>query len=222
MDYLYETHMHTSEASGCAVSSAAEQVYSYKKMGYTGVIITDHFLNGYTTCPRRLSWEKKMAHFASGYINAKKAGDTCGLDVFFGWEFTVRGSDFLTYGLDYDFLMDNPNLDRLDVEDYSTLVRTSGGYLAQAHPFRDSYYIEYKYPVSPDLIDGVEVYNVLDRDAANAKALSFAELYDLPVQAGTDSHRSDNYTYSGVKLRKRAETIHDIIDAIMSRDIVLM
>ena len=99
MSFKYETHMHTSEVSACAVSPAAEQVRAYSARGYAGVIVTDHFINGFSTCPGKLPWDKKMKHIVSGYELAKKAGDKYGMDVFLGWEFTIRGSDFLTYGL---------------------------------------------------------------------------------------------------------------------------
>jgi len=221
MGYLYETHMHTSEVSGCATSSASEQAVAYINRGYTGIIVTDHFTNGYTKCPQNLPWEKKMKHLASGYLGAKKTGDKYGLDVFFGWEFTVRGSDFLTYGLDLDFLLEHPGLDRLDVEEYSTLVRECGGYLAQAHPYRDEYYVEYKFPVEPHLIDGVEVYNSMDRQDVNDKAFTFALEHNLPMQSGTDSHRTGNYNYKGIILQEKAESIHDIIKAIKTNNVVL-
>jgi len=54
MEFLYETHMHTSEVSACAVISAEQQVAAYKKRGYCGIISTDHFINGYSTCPKEL------------------------------------------------------------------------------------------------------------------------------------------------------------------------
>jgi len=222
MGFLYETHMHTSEVSGCAVSTAAQQVYSYKKRGYTGIIITDHFTNGYSTIPKKIPWDKKMAHFVSGYLEAKKAGDTCGLDVFLGWEFTIRGSDFLTYGLDLDFLNGNPKFDKLGIEDYSALVRENGGFLVQAHPYRDACYIENKFPVAPNLIDGIEVYNAMDPMRTNAMALSFAKHNNLPMQAGTDCHSVHAPHLSGIKLRKKAESIYDIIDAIKNREVELI
>jgi len=221
MEYLYETHMHTSEVSGCAINSAAQQVIAYKNRGYTGIIITDHFINGYTTCPKNLSWEKKMMHFISGHDEAKKTGDRHGLDVFFGWEFTIRGADFLTYGLDLDFLLANPDLDRLSIEEYSALVRKCGGYLAQAHPYRDEYYIEHNYPVQPNLLDGVEVYNAMDSRKTNERAFAFAMEHDLPMQSGTDSHRTSGYDFRGIILREKAENIHDIIEAIKSKDVKL-
>jgi len=222
MEYIYETHMHTSEVSGCAISTAVQQVWSYKRRGYAGIIVTDHFINGYSTCPRALPWDKKMLHIVSGYMEAKKAGDECGLDVFLGWEFTIRGSDFLTYGLDLDFLLKYPNLDKMSVEDYSALVRKSGGYLAQAHPYRDAPYIEHKFPVKHQLIDGIEIYNPLDTVSSNKKAYAFAKRHDLPMQAGTDSHSKDADHYSGIKLKNKAESIFDIIEALKNKDIEMI
>jgi len=222
MEYLYETHMHTAEVSGCALNSAFRQVLDYKKRGYTGIIITDHFVNGYSRCPKHLSWEKKMVFTLKGYAEAKKAGDKHGLDVFPGWEFTIKGSDFLTYGLDMDFLLVNTGLDKLNIEKYSELIRNNGGYIAQAHPYRDQYYIEHKYPVDPGLIDGVEVFNSEDRPVANTKALEFAQKNNLPMQAGTDSHGRGNHNFSGIALKQRAKSIQDIIDAIKSNQVRLL
>jgi len=218
MEYLYETHMHTAEVSACAIKSAAQQAAKYKEMGYTGIIITDHFINGYTTCPKNIPWDEKMRFFMTGYEAAKKAGDKLNLDVFLGWEFTIRGSDFLTYGLDLEFLLAHPGFDKMNIEKYSTLVRENGGYIAQAHPYRDEYYIEHKYPVAPHLLDGVEVYNEMDKRVSNEKALAFAQKNNLPMQSGTDSHGRGNLYYSGIILRQRAESIHDIIRAIKNKE----
>jgi len=218
MKYLYETHMHTSEVSACGISTAAEQIISYKRKGYTGVIITDHFVNGNTNCPQHLPWKKKMKHFATGYDNAKKEGEKCGLDVFFGWEFSIRGSDFLTYGLGLDFLLANPGMDTLSADDYSALIRESGGYLAQAHPFRSAWYVEYKYPVNPALLDGIEIFNSTEAEENNAKAYAFAKKYNLAMQSGSDSHCKTGHFFSGIMLNKKAETIFDIIEAIKANE----
>ena len=219
MDFLYETHMHTAEVSGCAISSAEQQVVTYKKRGFTGIIVTDHFINGYTNCPKDLTWEDKMRFIVSGYEAAKIAGDAHGLDVFLGWEFTANGADFLTYGLDLDFLLGFNGLDELSINEYSEIVRKSGGYLAQAHPYREEYYIENPFPVAPHLIDGVEVFNAMDKKEINAKAYKFAEENDLPMQAGTDSHGRGFSFYKGIALKERAKSIHDIIRAIKAKEI---
>ncbi len=44
--YLYETHCHTNLISACSSLSPEEMVELYAKNGYTGVFVTDHFLNG--------------------------------------------------------------------------------------------------------------------------------------------------------------------------------
>ena len=214
--FLYETHVHTSAVSACAVSTGAEQVFAYKAMGYTGIIVTDHFFTGnirYTSASR---WEKKLEFFASGYNEAKVVGDKIGLDVFFGWEYTIYGSDFLTYGLGLDFLLANPKLGNvLRIEEYSRIVRENGGYLAQAHPFRQAYWIASPKAVSPTLVDGIEVLNCNMTDECNERAYKFAKKHSLPMQAGTDSHEAGSYyCLSGIKLEKRARSIHDVIEAI--------
>ena len=224
MEFWYETHMHTQEGSGCGRNTAAEQARAYKERGYQGIIITDHFINGYSTCPRYnpIPWEKKMKFVVSGYEAAKVEGERIGLDVFLGWEFTVRGSDFLTYGLGWDFLMANPNLHKLDVPEYSKLVRENGGFLAQAHPYRDQPYIEYRFPVAPQYVDAIEVYNSSDTSKTNEKARVFAKKHNLPGQAGSDSHSVRNRFSSGVILNRPAENIYDIIDAIKGRRVGLI
>jgi hypothetical protein len=214
--------MHTSQVSACAVKTAAEQVYLYKSRGYTGIIVTDHFINGNSTCPHHTSWENKMKHFVSGYFEAKIAGFECGLDVFFGLEFSIKGSDFLTYGIDMNFLLSHPRLDKMDIESYSALVRKHGGYIAQAHPFREAWYIENKFAVEPKFLDGIEVYNSTDSYRDNDKAVVFAKKHKLPMQSGTDSHGSENFFYSGVKLGKKADSIFDIIDAIKAGSAKMM
>jgi len=214
--------MHTAEVSACAVKFAAQQVAAYKNRGYTGIIITDHFVNGYTTCPKDLPWDKKMRFFLTGYEEAKKMGDEIGLDVFLGWEYSIKGSDFLTYGLGLDFLLKHPNVDLLKIEKYSALVRESGGFIAQAHPYRDEYYVERPYPVAPYLIDSVEVINIMDRNESNEKAFKFAEKNNLPMQAGTDDHGRGNKAYSGIILENKAETIFDIINAIKKKEVSLI
>ena len=222
--FLYETHVHTSNVSACAVSTGAEQARAYKAMGYTGIIITDHFFTGNIRYTSASNWGKKIEFFASGYNEARKIGEKIGLDVFFGWEYTIYGSDFLTYGLDAEFLLANPKLaGTVRVEEYSRLVRKHGGYLAQAHPFREAFWIQYQKAVNHTFIDGIEVFNSNMTDACNGKAFKFAKKHTLPMQAGSDSHEAGLYGgLSGIKLNKKAKNIHDIISAIKSGDAELI
>jgi len=213
--------MHTAESSACGSSTAAQHVASYLAKGYTGIIVTDHFINGNSSCPRHLPWEEKMHHVIAGYLAAKKAGDEAGLDVFLGWEYAYHGAEFLTYGLGLDFLLANPGFDKLNPQDYSALVRKSGGYIAQAHPFRVRSYIRGNVAAAPEIIDGVEVRNASDDDETNRKALEYARKHNLPIQAGSDSHGVTN-NLSGIALKQRAGSIHDIIAAIKAREVEII
>ena len=44
--FKYETHCHTSPVSKCGRASAENTVCFYKQLGYDGIFITNHFLDG--------------------------------------------------------------------------------------------------------------------------------------------------------------------------------
>ena len=215
--YLYETHVHTHPVSACATSTPEEQVLAYKKRGYDGIIITDHFSGGYFSTKLK-KWSETVDFVMSGYERAKKKGNELEIDVFFGLEYTTEGLDFLTYGINREFLLENPCLGRgVPIETYSNLVRKHGGYLAQAHPFRTAYWIENPRCAKPKLIDGIEAINTSDSSVANKKALDYAKKTGLPIQSGSDSHEARlHYSTGGIKLASKAESIFDIINAIKS------
>ena len=77
MSYLYETHLHTVQASACGKSRGADYIPFYKKKGYTGIIVTDHFFNGNTCVPSHLSWEERVELFCKGYEEAKAEARAC-------------------------------------------------------------------------------------------------------------------------------------------------
>ena len=51
MSYIYETHLHSCVASACGRSEPEEYIPYYKKLGYSGIFVTDHFFNGNTCIP---------------------------------------------------------------------------------------------------------------------------------------------------------------------------
>jgi len=212
--FLYDTHVHTNKVSACADCTPSEQVWEYKRQGYSGVIITDHFINGNTHSVRHLPWEKKMDFIYSGYKAAKEVGDECDFDVFFGWEYAIGGSDILTYGLDIDFLYVNPDLTNLGIKEYSKRIRQHGGFLVQAHPYRKAEWIRKPFPHNAKFLDGIEVFNAANTNAENRQAYVFAKENNLAMSAGTDSHRVDGQKKSGLALKQRAGSIFDIIDAL--------
>lgn len=207
--YRYDTHVHTAEVSKCAKSSGREVAEAYHARGYDGIIITDHFFNGNTTVPRDLPWRERVELFTAGYRAAKEYGDKVGMQVLFAWEDSSEGNDFLTYGLDENWLADHPFIDRLPLVDYLKYVRLAGGTVVHAHPFRQDYYIP-MIRLLPDLVDAVEVLNGHRTDEVNRRAKWYADSYGLPGTAGSDNHDVANgFAEAGVLLDERlTDTAH--------------
>lgn len=44
--YRYETHFHTNPVSKCAGATVEDSLRFYKSIGYDGVFITNHFIDG--------------------------------------------------------------------------------------------------------------------------------------------------------------------------------
>lgn len=216
-EYLYETHMHTAEASACATGTGAEMVRAYVSLGYSGVIITDHFLNGNTAIPDDLPWEKRIELFCRGYENALEEGRRIGIHVFFGWEYAFNGTEFLTYGLDKAFLLQYPDMLEWPVEKYVRVAHAHGGFIVHAHPFREAHYIP-EIRLFPQLVDGVEVINASHRNPSfNEKARAYAEKLGLPQLSGSDAHHTDRIFRGGMAFDHELHTIDDFIEIVKSK-----
>ena len=193
--FYYETHVHTCESSKCGKSSGAEVARFYKSLGYTGIFVTDHFLNGNTTVPKELPWEERIDLFCRGYRCARDAGEAIGLKVFFGWEYSYGWCHLPTYGLGPSFLKAHPDLLDLSVTEYLDLVHREGGFVVHAHPFRDKIRLV---QLLPDDIDAVEVCNAQQSDLANHRAELYAQMLSLPRTAGSDLHLVTQRRLAGV------------------------
>lgn len=223
--YRYETHLHTKEASACARSTAEELVLAYQAAGYAGIMVTDHFYHGNCAIDRNMPWEDWVELFCRGYENARAAGERIGLPVFFGWEESYQGTDFLIYGLDKAWLKKHPELKEITVEEQYRLVHGAGGMVIHAHPYREEWYIP-EIRLFPEFVDGVEVFNASHygkktgedgRSLYDAKALEYAERYQLPKTGGSDIH-STSLLYGGMQFERRLADITDYIGAVLKQE----
>ncbi len=204
--YLYETHCHTAEGSKCGKSSAAEYVKFFKELGYQGIFITDHFLNGNTTVDTSLSWQKQINDFCKGYEIAKAEGDKVGLDVFFGFEYSFYWCHLLTYGLDKEWLLNHPDMMKWSPVEFLTNARKDGALVVHAHPFRDKVDLVRLFP---DHIDAVETLNASQSDEANYRALCYAQMLSLPTTAGSDIHTTSKSSLGAVISNEKFTCIDD-------------
>lgn len=215
--YKYELHSHTSEVSRCSKITADKLVDFYYKQGFTGLFITDHFFNGNCIVPKDISWKERVERFCIGYENALKKGNEIGLDVFFGWEFSLMGTDFLTYCLDKEWLLEHEGCDLMRISDYCDLVHSDGGFVAQAHPFREANYIEL-IRLLPRKADAVEVINANRTDFENKMADMYSDNYSLLKISGSDNHFGMQKRLASLDLKSRAEDANEVINAIKNKE----
>ena len=192
--YFYELHLHTAETSRCGRSPARDMVKEYADRGFSGIVVTDHFINGNSYAGEKETWKEKMDAYLLGYQAAKAAGDEMGLAVFFGVEYTHlggNGEDYLLLGLKPEHLYNElKDCVKWSIEYLCDVVHSLGGIVIRAHPYREAGYIARPGIERPGLpIDAIEVFNAGNReDAFNAKAVELALREGKPWTAGSDTH----------------------------------
>lgn len=216
--YKYDTHVHTSEGSACADYSGREQARLYKKLGYDGIIITDHFYNGNTAVSRKLSWEQWVDGFMKGYEEALKEGKEIGLSVFFGWEESIKGMDFLIYGLGKEWLLKNREILYMDLQTHYRKIRESGGFVVHAHPFRNRRCIADLTPVA-EQADAIEIMNGGNKeDLFNYLAAEYAKQWDKPVTGGSDAHHKRD-KHGGIIVSAPFITVQDYMEVVEKKKV---
>lgn len=218
MNYIYETHLHTSEASLCGNLPGAEYIDFMKSRGYSGIIVTDHFFNGNTCISQELPWKERIEAFYQGYENARKAAEGTDFSVFFGLEVNYDRDEYLLYGLDKQWLLDRPDLLSYSRKELYDAVKESGGLMIQAHPFRERFYIT-EIHLSPDMCDGIEVYNAGNVSWQNALAHDYAKEHNLPVIAGSDVHFKTADSMGGISVSYPLKTMNDFIQAFKNGEL---
>jgi hypothetical protein len=218
VSYLYETHLHTACSSACAASKGSEYIRGYQDLGYSGIIVTDHFYNGNTAISRNLPWREWVNQFCQGYEEAKNEGEKRNFDVFFGWEETFDGcDDYLVYGLDKKWLLEHPEAQRWTRCEQYISVRAAGGCVVQAHPFRQHRYIR-RVILSSGCVDAVEAANAGNHEQSyDALAMRYAQKLGLPMTAGSDIHevqQIDEENLFGVYFEQKLNDIGDYVDAV--------
>jgi hypothetical protein len=137
--------------------------------------------------------------------------------VFFGWEETFDGDDYLIYGLDKEWLLEHPEAKSWSRQAQYKAVKAAGGCVIQAHPFRQHHYIR-MVSLAPELIDGVEAANAGNQERYyDALAARYAAKLGLPVTAGSDIHHIDQARTGelyGVYLDRKLEGASDFASLI--------
>lgn len=217
--YIYETHLHTREASKCSHTYAELYPQYYKRLGYSGIFITDHFFNGSTCISSFHSWEKRIKLFCKGYENAKKAAEGMDFSVFFGVEYNFEGDEFLLYGIDKEWLIEHPEIMHQSRKGLYEIIDNAGGLMVQAHPFRERRYISTIH-LSPVYCHAWEGYNSHNTDINNQNAVSYCNEHNIFMTAGSDLHKLNSIPekeHFGMQFNSPLTCEKDYVNAIKSR-----
>lgn len=204
----YEIHSHTKETSQCAKISAKELVEKYKELGYSGIVITNHYSDFTFSLKEMFNKKLRTEHYLKGYREAKKY-ETDDFSVLLGVElrFFLNGNDYLIYGVTEELMEKSPFLLPMYLKRTAKFFRNNGCIIIQAHPFRP-----YIYRANPKYLDGVEIANGKSNKEENDKALEWAKKKNLKIRtAGSDCHRVTGAGISGIITNEPIKTNDDLL-----------
>lgn len=219
MNYKTELHCHTSLVSKCAGVPVYEMTEKYISLGYTTLVVTDHFSPATFEDTEALSWAEKCNHFISGYKKVKEIANGR-INVILGMEFrnVYSSNDYLVYGVTEEFIKkyntsDNNNFTKMFLADFADLLHKNNMLIYQAHPFRNSMQI-----VDPKKLDGIEIANCHKRhDSRNDIAKMWAEKFGLMVCGGSDCHQKGDEGRGGMITDYIIKTNADLLKALKAK-----
>lgn len=210
--YKFELHAHTAECDNVATLSAADHVRLCAKKGYSGIVITDHYLSDFFNLYKEeigsTEREKVITRWLKGYYTAKNEGEKLGVTVLCGAELRVNGNpnDYLIYGLDDSDYLALPFLHEAKNIHEAIKLLTNRALVVQAHPFRN-----YMTIYDPSHLFGIEVYNACTEDFRNDFALTYAKQFNKAFTSGSDSHHENAACKGGILTETKIKTNTDLI-----------
>ena len=213
MGFLYETHLHTCEASACGRVHGEDYIPYMMEKGYAGMVVTDHFFNGNTCVPADLPWKERVEMYCSGYERALKAAEGKDFNVMFGIEYNFWKDEYLIYGVDKQWLLDNECIMDMTRHELLEAVHKAGGVMIQAHPYRERDYLE-DIKLAPTACDGVEVYNAANSANMNALGYEYCTKLGLPMTSGSDIHFFNDKPMGGMLFENKIGSAKELAKAL--------
>lgn len=216
--YKYDLHVHTSPVSPCGDFSPEEVVDKYLRLGYHGIVLTNHFQ------PHLVEEFKSPEGFAEYFLNdfyrGKAYGDKKGFDVILGAEmrFPENNNDYLVFGIGENDIYKAMQYVHTDYETFYKNFKTEKNLIIQAHPFRKGSSIQ-----NTDILDGIEAFNL---HPGHNSAIGFAAkaAFDNPhllKTGGTDFHHETHQGMCATLFKNRITDSFMLADALKSRNYIL-
>ena len=216
--YKTELHCHTLPASGCSDLNAEETVALYKALGADTLVLTNHFYNHvYRDTSKLREKDETVEEYLQCYHDLQKHAEAAGIACILGMEIRFANeneNDYLLYGIEEADVA--PLFDTLS-GDLKSFQKPEGTLLYQAHPFRNR-----MVPADPDLIDGVEVFNM--HPGSNSRvytARQFAQAHGKPMIGGSDCHEPSHAGACLLRTKEKISSSEQLVDVLKSMDYVL-
>ena len=218
MEYKYEMHCHTGRVSLCAETEPKELVKMYADLGYSGLVLTDHYSPMTFWCRKIFTAEKMAEFYLSSYRELKNCGGD-GFTVLLGVELRHFGTanDYLIYGVEEDWLLRQPNMLAWSERTAYKRLHAAGYLVYQAHPFRP-----FIRRCNPAYIDGVEIYNGHTTPEENAQAAAWAKAHGKLTISGGDCHRPTGDSHGGIVTTKPIRSNAELLDALRRQEYTLI
>ena len=222
MKEKWETHLHVADTSWCAHTSLDDIITEYKGKGYSGIVTTNHYHDPCFNHFKIYGKSDRKDFFLDNIAKADKKAREYEFKLLHGmelWQQTETGNrDLLIYTPEIEKLLDADDLYCMPGHDLYDLVKSTGGIIVQAHPYRD-----YCTLADPRLIDGVEVFNGHPtHDNKNDLALIFAKVNNLFMLSGSDFHDLPYSATGGIITEYEINTIDDFINVVSTGKIELL
>ena len=212
--YRYETHLHSAPVSKCGSYSVRENMEFYKRIGYDGIFLTNHFLDANIGGDRSRPYEEQIEFFFTDIEEGERLSDEIGIKFFWGVETSYLGTDFLIYGLSKEWYLSHPEIMSVSRKEMLTMMAEDGALIVHAHPFREASYIDH-IRLFPYHVHAVEIDNCGNKDFQNDMARRYAEMYGLPFSAGSDNHIAGSISrLAGVEFETPIRDIDDFITRV--------
>ncbi len=219
----FELHVHTKECDKCASMGGADIVHHFQKLGYDGMVVTDHYIDlfheWFADELLGKSYRQRMERWLKGYYTAREEGEKCGFTVLPGAEVRFDGqpNDYLIYGVSEDFFYEAPPLNHCKTLEELTALLPTDACVVQAHPFRDSMTV-----MDPKLLFGLEVRNAGTPEFRNDLARIYAEHYQKAMTSGSDFHGKDRQFHGGILTSAPIQSPADLIRTLRSGEYTLL